>query len=502
MVHLRFPIARRSSGLPYNGEVSWGSGSRQKLPRILTPEGINDVKLAKKGWVFPPFQKSWTIDISPMNYTFDVQAMSLEKLPFSLPAVFTIGPRDEEESLLKFAKLIASHNMTSEHVSDLLKGIIEGETRVLAAGMTMEEIFKGAEHFKMEVFNKVQTELDQFGLHIYNANIKQLVDHPGQEYFSYLGQKTQAEAANQAKVEVAEAKCKGDIGAKEREGLTLRNAAKVDAETKIFSKVQAGTAMQQEMKVEAETKIFGFKREAEMAEANADLAQKQAEWNKQTRIAEIESQKAASIRSAEMNAVLQQKKALAEVERLRGQALAKATVDYEVSVQTANAAAYNVQKEADAQLYKRQAQAEGFQKEADAYVYRKNKEADAELYAKEKEAEGLLLMAEAQADYVRSVMGAYRGDHHGFLNYLMLDRRVYQEMGQINAEAIQGLEPKVSVWTTGSTGPNVGAAPCNNAADPLAGMYMMFPPLFDQQEQQTNNVLSAPTYRITNTESW
>ncbi|KAL3695103.1 hypothetical protein R1sor_008754 [Riccia sorocarpa] len=470
---------------------------------MITGSGVDDVKLSKKGWVYPGIQKSWKIDISPMNYTFDVQAMSIEKLPFTLPAVFTIGPRDEQESLVKFAKLIASHDMASKHVSDLLKGIIEGETRVLAAGMTMEEIFRGAEYFKMQVFDKVQVELDQFGLHIYNANIKQLVDHPGQEYFSLLGQKTQAEVANQAKVDVAEAKYKGDIGAKEREGLTIRNAARVDAETRIFSKLQAGAAVQQGVKVDAETRIFGFKREAEIAEANADLAQKQAEWTKQTRLAQIESEKNSAIREAEMNAVLAQKNALAETERLRGEVLAQATVDYEVSLQNANAAAYQVQKEADAQLYKRKVQAEGLQKEADASLYRKNKDADAELYVKEKEAEGLLLMAEAQADYVRSVMGAFNRNHQNFHDYLMIDRRVYQEMGQINADAIQGLEPKVSVWTTGSASANLGASASNNTADPLASMYMMIPPLFDTIRQQTSNGISGPSsYRISHTEKW
>ncbi|KAL8099973.1 hypothetical protein AgCh_032293 [Apium graveolens] len=40
----------------------------------------------------------------------------------------------------------------------------------------------------------VQLEFDQFGLHIYNANVKQLVDFPGYEYFSYLGQKTLRDA--------------------------------------------------------------------------------------------------------------------------------------------------------------------------------------------------------------------------------------------------------------------------------------------------------------------
>lgn len=41
---------------------------------------------------------------------------------------------------------------------------------MLAASMTMEERFKGTKQFKKEIFEKVQLELNQFGLLIYNAN--------------------------------------------------------------------------------------------------------------------------------------------------------------------------------------------------------------------------------------------------------------------------------------------------------------------------------------------
>ncbi|KAL7188868.1 hypothetical protein ACSBR1_038680 [Camellia fascicularis] len=181
---------------------------------LITRVGVLDIKIAKKAWVLPG-QCCATFDVSPVNYTFEVQAMSAEKLPVVLPAVFNVGPRiDDNASLLKYAKLISPHDKLSNHVKDLVQGIIEGETRVLAASMTMEEIFRGTKEFKKEVFEKVQLELNQFGLLIYNANVKQLVDVPGHEYFSYLGQKTQMEAANQAKVDVAEAKMKGEIGSK------------------------------------------------------------------------------------------------------------------------------------------------------------------------------------------------------------------------------------------------------------------------------------------------
>ena len=93
-------------------------------------------------------QQCKKFDITPVNYEFEVHAMSSEKLPFILPAVFTIGPRaDDEECLLRYAKLISPHDKLSHHVHELVKGVIEGETRVLAAGMTMEQIFQGTKAF-------------------------------------------------------------------------------------------------------------------------------------------------------------------------------------------------------------------------------------------------------------------------------------------------------------------------------------------------------------------
>jgi hypothetical protein len=58
----------------------------------ITGWGIDDVKLAKKAWVFVG-QQCKKFSISLVNYEFEVHAMSAEKLPFILPAVFTIGPK-------------------------------------------------------------------------------------------------------------------------------------------------------------------------------------------------------------------------------------------------------------------------------------------------------------------------------------------------------------------------------------------------------------------------
>uniref|UniRef100_A0A803LNS1 Flotillin-like n=1 Tax=Chenopodium quinoa TaxID=63459 RepID=A0A803LNS1_CHEQI len=300
----------------------------------ITGWKIQDIKLAKKALILPG-QRYVRVNVSPVNYTFNVQAMSAEKLPFVLPAVFTIGPRvddDHHACLVLYAKLMAPHDMNSDHVHQLVQGIIEGETRFLAATMTMEEVFKGTKEFKKEVFEKVQLELNQFGLFIYNANIKQLVDVPGHEYFSYLGQKTQMEAANQAKVDVAEAKMKGEVGAKQREGETAQNAAKIDAETKIISLQRQGEGKKAEVKVKSEIKIFENQKEADVAKANAELAALKAGWSKSAQLAEVEAAQVVSLRGAELQVEVEKKNALTRTEKLRADLLSKATVEYDIKV--------------------------------------------------------------------------------------------------------------------------------------------------------------------------
>ncbi|PON91599.1 Flotillin [Trema orientale] len=455
---------------------------------VITGVGINDVKLAKKAWILPG-QSCTVFDLSPVNYTFEVQAMSAEKLPFVLPAVFTIGPRLEDElSLQRYAKLISPHDKLSHHVKELVQGIIEGETRVLAASMTMEEIFRGTKEFKQEVFEKVQLELNQFGLLIYNANVKQLVDVPGHEYFSYLGQKTQMEAANQAKVDVAEARMKGEIGAKLRDGQTLQNAAKIDAETKIISTQRQGEGKKEEIKVKTEVKVYENQREAEVAEANAELAKKKAGWTKQAQVAEVEAAKAVALREAELQREVERMNALTRTEKLKAEFLSKASVDYETKVQEANWELYKNQKAAEAILYEREKEASAKKAIAEAEFYARQQAADGEFYAKKKEAEGLIALGQAQGVYLRTLLDSLGGNYAALRDYLMINGGMFQDIAKINAEAVRGLQPKISIWTNGNgCGDDNGAAGISSsgAMKEVAGVYRMLPPLFKTVQEQT-----------------
>ncbi|CAA0829361.1 Flotillin-like protein 1 [Striga hermonthica] len=449
---------------------------------VITGIGIPDIKLAKKAWILPG-QSCSRFDLSPVNYTFEVQAMSAEKLPFVLPAVFTIGPHaDDPPSLLKYARLIAAHDKNSRHLHELVQGVIEGETRVLAASMTMEEIFRGTKEFKKEVFGKVQLELNQFGLWIYNANVKQLVDVPGHEYFSYLGQKTQMEAANQARVDVAEAKMKGEIGSKLRDGQTQQNAAKIDAETKIISTQRQGDGKKEEIKVSTAVKVFENLKEAEVAEANAELAKKKAGWAKEAHVAEVEANKAVALRDAELQKEVERMNALTRTEKLKAEFLSKASVEYETKVQEANWELYKKQKAAEAYLYEKEKEAEAQKASAEAAFFGRKQKVDGDFYAKLKEAEGLKALAEAQGTYIRTLLDAMGGDYAALRDYLMISGGMFQEVAKINAQAVNGLQPKISIWTNGGHGQGEAGG---DAMKEVAGVYKMLPPLFKTVQEQT-----------------
>ncbi|CAN0877514.1 Flotillin-like protein 1 [Linum grandiflorum] len=453
----------------------------------ITGLGITDIKLAKKAWVLPVGQTCLRFDISPVNYTFEVQAMSAEKLPFVLPAVFTIGPRIDTDSLLLYAKLLCPHDKLSTHVNELVNGIIEGETRVLAAAMTMEEIFCGAKEFKKEVFDKVQLELNQFGLVIYNANVKQLVDVPGHEYFSYLGQKTQMEAANQAKVDVAAARMKGEIGSKERDGLTKQNAAKIDMETKIISTQRKGDEKKEEIDVRTKVKIFENQREAQVAEADAELAKKKAGWSRASNVAEIEAKNAVLLREAELQKEVEVMNAFARTEKLKAEFLTKASVEYETKVQEANWELYAKQKAAEAKLYEKEKEAEAQMAGVRASFYSRQQTAEAELFAKVKEAEGLVALAKAQGAYLKTLLDALGGNYSALRDYLMINGGMYQSLAKINADALRGMQPKLSIWnnSTNDDGGNGSDVINGVAMKDIAGIYKMLPPLLQTVEDQT-----------------
>jgi len=162
-------------------------------------------------------------------------------------------------------------------------------------------------------------------------------------------------------------------------------------------------------------------------------------------------------------------------------------------VQGANAILYKSQREADAVLFKRQQEAEAIKRQAEADLFKRQqeaeaafiarsreadaiiKQADAMLYQKQKEAEANLAVLKAQADGIKEIVGAF-GSPQAALQYLMIDRGVFSDLAAKNAAAVQGLNPKITVWNTGND---------TASGNPIADIFKSLPPLLTTIQDQT-----------------
>jgi flotillin len=349
----------------------------------------------------------------------------------------------------------------------------------------MEEIFTERDQFKRRIYVNIQSELDQFGLKIYNANIKELGDAPGSSYFASLSKKAHESASNQARIDVAEAQMHGNVGEAQRVGKQNQEIAKIHAETAVRK----------------------TERDTEKAQAEATLATRKAAFDRDVSIAQIEANRATEARDEELLKQVEIKRAQREVERLRASDVVKATIQREAKQEAAEAKAYEMeaaakadlfreQKGADAYAYKAKVNAEAANltaaREADANAYKVKvaaeaaflasaKEAEASLLRKTKEAEGLSKMADANGKLSHAF-----GGPQGLIQYMMVEKGLYVDLAKANAQAVQGMQPKITIWNTGAS---TGAGGDNDATAAIRNTYQMLPPLMSTINEQTGITL-------------
>lgn len=155
-----------------------------------------------------------------------------------------------------------------------------------------------------------------------------------------------------------------------------------------------------------------------------------------------------------------------------------------LQVQEANWELYKRQRAADAELYDQMKQAEAQKASADAAFYALQQASEGELYAKKKQAEGIQAMAEAQGFYLTTLLKSLGGNYAALRDYIMLDKNMFQDIAAINAQAVNGLQPKISIWNNGGSA-DQAAANGNGGMKDIAGVYTMLPPLLKTVQEQT-----------------
>lgn len=80
-------------------------------------------------------------------------------------------------------------------------------------------------------------------------------------------------------------------------------------------------------------KVYENQREAEVAEANAELVKKKAGWAKRAQVAEVIAAKAVALKDAELQKEVERTNALTMTEKLKAGFLSKASVESETKAQ-------------------------------------------------------------------------------------------------------------------------------------------------------------------------
>ena len=143
---------------------------------------------------------------------------------------------------------------------------------------------------------------------------------------------------------------------------------------------------------------------------------------------------------------------------------------------------YRIAKEAEASLYAEK-------KQAEAVIAK----AEAAFFAKKKEAEAMTEMAKAYGQ-MSDVLGGpqgYRAPEQAISNqcgltsgrllqYMMLQDNTFEKLAKANATAINGLQPKITVWNTGE-----GSGSSNDGTGAIRNIMQSLPPLLSTINEQT-----------------
>ena len=271
-----------------------------------------------------------------------------------------------------------------------------------------------------------------------------------------------------------------------------------------------GRTKQEVSKIEAETAVLDTRRRGDKAQADAELTNRQTELDMGIKLAQIKATRQAQAKDAELQKNVEQKKAETELERLRATDVTKAKIARETAEQKADAVYYTDAKKADVTFYSEAKNADAHvyaqRQEAEAVYALQVKEADAALYARRMEAEGITVVAQAYKG-----MAEVMGGPQGLMQYLMLQNNTLEKLALANAQAINGLQPKITVWNTGDNS-GQGAGGAADPVAPIRNIFQALPPLFstvaDQTGMQppswlvgsmTNGVESGPNHVMTAT---
>jgi flotillin len=429
-------------------------------------------------FVWPLIHDYAYLSLTPMTISIPLQnALSFQNIRINVPSTFTVAISTEPGIMNNAAERLLKLGL--REIEEMAREIIFGQLRLTVASLTIEQINQDRESFLESIRKNVEPELNKIGLYLINVNITDIMDES--EYIAALGRKAAAEAINQAKVDVAIQEKTGAIGeaeanrektirVAENEAQAEKGRKTAEADRRVYVQQQESQATVGEAdadrskligvaeneaeaekgrkKAEASRRVYVEGQEAEavegenlaranIADANAELAVKQAAAHQRGEVAKREAY-----------AEIQKAQYLAELERLNADEVVKKEVEKR-----------KIEIAAEAEAEKRRREARG--------------EADAILMKYEAEAKGIRQVLDSKAAGYAALVQSCAQDARAAATLLLVEK--IEDIVERQVEAIKNLRiDKITVWDTGGLDGHG-----SSTANFVSGLIRSLPPLQD-----------------------
>lgn len=350
--------------------------------------------------------------MSLQPHTLDIQlddALDKNNIRIKLPTNFIVGIAVDPDTMQNAAERIL--NFSPEEIASKAKDVIVGQLRDVVSTMSIEEINTDRPAFVKKIKENVEIELNKIGLHIITQTIRDINDEVG--YIKAIGQKAAAAAIQQANIDVAREEKTGAIGVETATREKEVSVAKQKAEAAIGKKEAEKDQTVKTAEFEAEKVKGENQSKASVAEYNAMLAEKQAESERRSQVAQAQAKEAIlKAEKLEMQA------------RLEKNELAQQEVDKK-----------KMEVNAQAQSEKARIEAEG--------------QAKAITLVAEAEAKAIELKLKAKAEGIKQMVASCGGNSQVASAMMMIE--IMPELVKTQVSALDKIKiDKLMVWDGGS----------------------------------------------------
>ena len=339
---------------------------------IISGLGKKRILIGKAGWRMPFFTRLDKLCLGVMQ----VDVKTSEAVPtnefinVTVDGVANIKISSDPELLKRAAEALLGK--TRQEMVTLVTQVLEGNMREIVGSVGLKEMVQDRQGVAKKITENVVPDMEKLGIEVVNFNIQNFKDAAGT--IENMGIDNVEQIRKNA--QIAKANAQRDIAIATSNAQQEANAVKVEAEKKIAEQDAALAIQQAEMKVRADTK---------RAEADAAYSIQQEEQRKTIEVAKTN----ADIARREKEAELKEKEI----------AIKERELDAEIKKQ-ADALKYQSERRAEADLIKRQREADALAYEALKEAEAKKAEADALRYAMEQEAEGIRAKGIAEAEAI------------------------------------------------------------------------------------------------------